>query len=243
LTEENLGVQKFVTESSLVLLRVFVVVVLLLLLLLLLLTHSEARGRVSFLFVFRCSGFLSQHCGGVFSFVGCFCNCGFDVLCLLCMVCTLSNGYGLQVTGSGHLFDCSPPLPPSVFFAILSLLFSPPGAHSSVFLYLLGVSFLLLLWVFHLACNSCSRNSRIRTTPICRRRKPICRTEDPSAEDKTHLQKTRLFSLGFCYPEELGNVGEEFGAPIVIFLLHYGTHWSKSGHLGGGGRQGGKQTG
>jgi hypothetical protein len=104
-----------------------------------------------------------------------------------------------------------------------------------VFLYLLGVSFLLLLWVFHLVYSSCSRNSRIRTTPICRRRKPICRTEDPSAEDNTHLQKTHLLFLGFCFPEELGNVGEEFGAPIVIFLLHYGTHWSKSGHLGGGG--------
>jgi hypothetical protein len=63
------------------------------------------------------------------------------------------------------------------------------------------------------------------------------------AEDNTHLQKTHLLFLGFCFPEELGNVGEEYGAPIVIFLLHYGTHWSKSGHLGGGGRQGGKQTG
>lgn len=54
---------------------------------------------------------------------------------------------------------------------------------------------MLLLWVFHLACNSCSRNSRIRTTPICRRRKPICRRQHPPAEDPSFVFGL-LFSRG-----------------------------------------------
>ncbi len=152
------------------------------------------------------------------------------------MVCTLRNGYGLQVTGSGHLFDCSPPL-----LLRSSLLFS----RFCFPLLELTPWFFCIFWEFRFCC--CCGFFILLATPALEipafAQHPSAEEENPFAEDNTHLQKTHLLFLGFCFPEELGNVGEEFGAPIVIFLLHYGTHWRKSGHLGGGGRQGGKQTG
>jgi hypothetical protein len=105
-------------------------------------------------------------------------------LCLLCKVCTLRNGYDLQVTGSGHLFDCSPPLP-----LRSSLLFS-----RFCFPLLELTRFFCICWEFRFCC--CRGFSILLATPALEipafAQHPSAEEENPSAEQKIHL----LFSRG-----------------------------------------------
>ncbi len=111
------------------------------------------------------------------------------------MVCTLRNGYCLQVTGSGHLFDCSPPLP-----LRSSLLFS----RFCFPLLELTPWFFCICWEFRFCC-CCGFFILLATPaleipafaqhPSAEEENPFCRRQHPPAEDPSFVFGL-LFSRG-----------------------------------------------